>query len=76
MSTIDSLTSGKKKELSFQFITNKEGDKVAVILPIAEFEELLTDLEDLTIIKERKDEPTISHEDLLKELKNDGILPD
>ena len=37
-------------------------------------EELLMDLEDLKDIKERKKEESIVHEDLLAELKADGII--
>ncbi len=62
------------KELNPEFITDKEGNKKAVVLSISDFLELMEDLEDLAVIAERKNEPTISHEDLLAELKNDGIL--
>ncbi len=62
------------KELNPEFITDKEGNKKAVVLSISDFLELIEDLEDLAVIAERKNEPTISHEDLLAELKNDGIL--
>jgi hypothetical protein len=34
----------------------------------------MEDLEDLAVIAERRNEPTISNEDLLAELKNDGLL--
>jgi hypothetical protein len=44
------------------------------ILPIAQFEELLEDIEDLAIVAERRDEPTTSHTDLIAELKQDGII--
>ena len=49
-------------ELNVQYITDQMGKKTAVILPIAEFEELLEDLADLVVVAERRDEPTISHE--------------
>ena len=62
------------KELNPEFITDKEGNKKAVVLSISDFRELMEDLEDLAVIAERKNEPTISHEDLLAELKNDGLL--
>jgi PHD/YefM family antitoxin component YafN of YafNO toxin-antitoxin module len=62
------------KELNPEFITDKEGNKKAVVLSISDFRELMEDLEDLAVIAERRDEPTISHEDLLVELKNDGLL--
>ena len=37
----------------------KNGKPTAVIMPIAEYEELLEDLHDLGVIARRKDEPTI-----------------
>jgi hypothetical protein len=39
-----------------------------VIVPFDEFQELLGDIEDLAAIAERRDEPTISHDELLAEL--------
>jgi hypothetical protein len=45
-----------------------------VILPIGEFQELLEDIEDLAMVAERRKEPTISHEQLITELKRDGII--
>ena len=62
------------KKLTLNYITNQSGDKTAVILPIEEFEQLLEDMEDLAVVAEIRDEPTTSHEDLLAELKRDGIL--
>lgn len=64
------------KELQVQYITNDAGEKSAVILPIKQFQELLEDLEDLAVMAERREEPTISHEDLLARLKRDGLLSD
>lgn len=57
-----------------QYIVDEKGQKTAVIIPIEEYEELLEDLHDLAIIAERRDEPTISFEELKKRLKEDGIL--
>ena len=48
-----------------RFITDEHGKKTEVILSLETFNQLLEDLEDLAVIAERKDEPTISHEDLL-----------
>ena len=62
------------KDLALNYITNESGEKTAVILPIAQFEELLEDIEDLVIVAERRDEPTTSHADLLAELKQNGII--
>lgn len=62
------------KQLEVQYITNETGEKTAVILPIAEFYELIEDIEDLATVAERREEPTISHEDLIVELKRDGLI--
>ena len=62
------------KDMEIQFITNQAGEKTAVILPISEFEQLLEDLEDLAAVAERRDEPTVSHSELLEELKRDGLI--
>ncbi len=61
------------KELQAQYVTNDTGKKVAVILPIEEFEELLEDIEDLAVLAERRDEPTVTHAEILAQLKSDGI---
>jgi len=57
-----------------QYIVDRNGQKKAVILPVEEYEELLEDLYDLAKIAERRDEPTISFEEIKKRLKKDGLL--
>jgi len=57
-----------------KFVVDESGNKTAVILPVEEYEELLQDVHDLAVIAERKDEPTISFEDLKKRLKADGLI--
>jgi PHD/YefM family antitoxin component YafN of YafNO toxin-antitoxin module len=47
----------------------KNGQPTAVILPIAEYEELLEDLHDLAVIARRKDEPTIPLAEVKRALK-------
>ncbi|MBA4379729.1 MAG: hypothetical protein C0393_03440 [Anaerolinea sp.] len=64
------------KELQAQYVTNEIGKKVAVILPIEEFEDLIEDLEDLAVLLERRDEPTIPFEEVVAKLKKNGLLPD
>ena len=57
-----------------QFIVDEAGKKTAVILPVEDYEELLEDIHDLAVIAERKDEPTISLEELKKRLRADGLI--
>ena len=59
-----------------QYVTDRDGHQTAVILPIGEYESLLEDLDDLAIAAERVNEPNIPHEKVVKELKDNGYLPD
>ena len=59
-----------------QFVTDPEGRKTAVILSIEEYNELLEDLSDLAVVSERMNEPTIPHNKVVAELKEDGYLSD
>lgn len=61
-------------EKDIQYVTNEAGEKTAVLLPIEEYEELLEDLSDLAVMAERKDEPTVSQEELRETLEKDGII--
>ena len=53
-----------------RYLTDENGKRTAVLLPIEEYERLLEDLEDLAAIAERREEPTVSHEELLGELRS------
>ena len=57
-----------------KYITDDRGERTAVILPISDYQKLLEDLEDLVVVAERRDEPTITHEQFVSELKRDGLL--
>ena len=61
-------------ELHPQYITTEDGTKTSVVLSIEEYESLLEDLEDLAAVAARLEEPCVSHETLLSDLKQDGIL--
>jgi PHD/YefM family antitoxin component YafN of YafNO toxin-antitoxin module len=50
------------------FLTNSAGEKTAVLIPIAEYEELMEDLHDLALVAERRVELTIPHEKVLEVL--------
>jgi hypothetical protein len=59
---------------TLQYLTDEVGTKTAVVLPIAEYEKLLEDLDDLSAIAERREEPTIPHDQFKAALKKDGLL--
>jgi hypothetical protein len=58
---------------SVQHLPDDHGERTAVVLPISAYEKLLEDLEDLAVAVERRNEPTIPHEQLVTELKCDGL---
>lgn len=45
-----------------QYAFNEKGEKVAIILPIEEYEKMKEDLHDLAIFAERRNEKTVNFE--------------
>ncbi len=62
------------RELKREYVTDENGNKKSVILSIEDFQELMEDIEDLAAIAERRCENTVSHEKVLEELRNDGLI--
>lgn len=59
------------RDLETDFITSPKGRKKAVVLPIKEYERLLEDLHDLSVVAERREEPPISLAELKQRLEED-----
>jgi hypothetical protein len=55
---------------SLRYLTREPGKKTAVVLSIADYEKLLEDLDDLSVIAERRDEPSVSHDQFKAELSH------
>ena len=58
-----------------QYLTNEAGEKTGVLLSIADYQRIMEDMEDLADIVDRRDEPTIQHDEFLAQLKKDGLIP-
>ena len=56
-----------------QYLTDKKGKKTAVVLPIADYEKLQEDLDDLAVIAERRAEETIPHAEFKRSLKRYAV---
>jgi len=56
-----------------QYITNSTGRKKAVILPIREYQRLLEDFHDLTVVAERREEYPISLDEMKKRLAGHSL---
>lgn len=57
-----------------QFVTDAEGHKTAVILPIEEYEDMMDDLAMGRAARESKAEPRRPLEDVVKELRAAGEI--
>ena len=57
-----------------QYITDAEGHKTAVILPIDEYEEMLEDLHFWAVARESEDEPRRDFADVVNELRAAGEI--
>lgn len=57
-----------------QFVVDDKGRKTAVLLSVKRYEKMLEDLHDLAVVAERRDEPTITLEEMKRRLKKDGVL--
>ena len=50
--------------MSFEYLTDIDGNKKAVVVPIEEFQEFLEDLDDLAVVAERRNEETMDHSEV------------
>ncbi|MGB9178977.1 MAG: hypothetical protein WCB68_06965 [Pyrinomonadaceae bacterium] len=57
-----------------QFVTDADGNKTAVILPIEEYEEMLEDLHLGRVASESKDEPRRAFAEVLEEMRSAGEI--
>lgn len=58
-----------------QYLTNEAGEKTGVLLSIADDQRIMEDMEDRADIVNRRDEPSIPHDEFLAQLKKDGLIP-
>ena len=57
-----------------QYVTDANGERTAVILPLDEYEELLEDLHVTRVAEETKDEPKRLFIDVVNELRETGEI--
>ncbi len=57
-----------------QYVTDTNGERTAVILPIDEYEELLEDLHLIRVAYESKDEPRRPFSEVVEEMRGAGEI--
>jgi hypothetical protein len=60
--------------MNVQYVTDANGERTAVILPLDEYEELLEDLHVISVAEETKDEPRIPWKQVKAKLVSEGKL--
>ena len=64
----------KTRHLDVQYLVDGAGQRRSVLISIEQFQQLMEDIEDLAAIAERREDPRVSHEDVIAELRRDGLL--
>jgi len=57
-----------------QYVTHANGERTAVILPLAEYEELLEDMHVTRVAEETKDEPRRPFNEVVEEMRAAGEI--
>ena len=57
-----------------QFLTDESGKRVAVVLPVEDYEELMEDVSDLAAVAERRNEERVTLDVVKQRLIADGLL--
>lgn len=65
---------GIQKELAIQYLTDNAGHRTGVVLSLEQFDELMEEIDDLAAMAERREEPTLTHLEVVEELKRDRLL--
>lgn len=57
-----------------QYLVDSRGKKTEVILSLERYQQLLEDIHDLAVVAERRDEDTVTLDELTQRLEQDGLL--
>jgi len=63
-----------KMSRNVQYVTDANGERTAVILPLDEYQELLEDLHVARVAQETKDEPRRPFSEVIEDLRNAGEI--
>lgn len=61
--------------MNAQFLTDEGGHRIAVVLPVNDYNDLMEDVADLAAIAERRNEDRLSLDQVRQSLIADGLLP-
>ena len=61
--------------MTTQFLTDESGKRVAVVLPVEDYDDLMEDISDLAAVAERRNEDRVTLTEVKERLIADGLLP-
>ncbi len=61
--------------MTTRFLTDENGKRVAVVLPVEDYEDLMQDVSDLAAVAERRNEERVTLEEVTQRLFSGGLLP-
>lgn len=66
--------STKTTSLRGRYVTDRTGKRTGVVLSIKRYSRLMEDLHDLAVVAERRDEKTVTADDMKQRLHKRGLL--
>lgn len=57
-----------------RYVTNRQGKRTGVVLSLKRYSRLIEDLHDLAMVAERRNETSVTAEDMKKRLHKRGLL--
>ena len=60
--------------MATQFLTDQTGKRMAVVLPVEDYDELMEDISDLAAVAERRNEGRMTLEQVKQRLISDRLL--
>lgn len=66
--------STKATSLTGRYVTNRQGKRTGVVLSLKRYSRLMEDLHDLAVVAERRDEKSLSADDMKTRLRKRGLL--
>ena len=66
--------SAKATSLGGRYVTNRQGKKTRVVLSLKRYSRLMEDLHDLSVLAERRNEKSVTADEMKKRLHTRGLL--
>ena len=66
--------SAKAASLKGRYVTNRQGKRTGVVLSLKRYSRLMEDLHDLAVVAERRNEKSVTADEMKKRLHKRGLL--